>query len=213
MAHIKLITAAAVVGALALAAPAANAQSHQRGSSRGSAASSAPVAGSPRVVGQAVPRTGPPPHVLSSRPYYPAYYRPSFYRPYYYRPNLRIGLGFGYPYYYGYPYGYPYGYSYGYPYGYSDYGYYGYPVPPPGYIVAGRGYGGVRITEAPKDAEVFADGYYVGIVDDFDGVFQHLDLEPGPHRIEIRAQGYQPIAFDVRVEPGQTITYRAAMRR
>src|SRR5206468_2503108 len=81
----------------------------------------------------------------------------------------------------------------------------------PGYlsVIPGRAYGGVRIVDAPRDAEVFADGYYVGIVDDFDGVFQHLNLEAGPHRIEIRAPGLAPIAFDVLVEPGRTITYRA----
>ena len=73
--------------------------------------------------------------------------------------------------------------------------------------------GWVRVKGVPKETEVFVDGYYAGIVDDFDGVFQHLDLEPGPHRIEVRAQGYQPVAFDVRVEPGQTVTYHAPMRR
>jgi hypothetical protein len=145
--------------------------------------------------------------VLSSRPYYPTYYRPGFYRPYYY-PRFSLAFGLGYPYgYYGYPYAY--GYPFGYAYGYPGYGYYGYP----GYVVAGRPTGGVRITDAPRNAEVYVDGYYAGIVDDFDGVFQHVDLEPGPHKIEIRAQGHDAMAFDVRVEPGQTITYRAAMRK
>ena len=44
-------------------------------------------------------------------------------------------------------------------------------------------YGGVRITGVPRDARVFADGYYVGIVNDFDGIFQHLNLEAGPHHV------------------------------
>ena len=39
--------------------------------------------------------------------------------------------------------------------------------------IPGRAYGGLRITGAPHEAQVLADGYYVGIVDDFDGVFQH----------------------------------------
>ena len=39
-----------------------------------------------------------------------------------------------------------------------------------------------------------------------------LDLEPGPHRIEIRADGFEPVAFDVNVEPGRTITYRTELR-
>ena len=46
----------------------------------------------------------------------------------------------------------------------------------------------------------------------FRSVFQHLNLEAGSHHIEIEAQGYPPIAFDVRVAPGQTITYRANLR-
>jgi hypothetical protein len=125
------------------------------------------------------------------------------YRPYYYgyRPGLTLGFGF----YAGYPYGYPYYYPYGY------YGYYGYPPPPPAYVTAAPGvaYGGVRIEGAPSDAQVFVDGYYVGIVDDFNGTFQHIDLPAGPHQIEVRAAGSPPAQVDVRVEPGQTITYHA----
>src|SRR5207253_10530340 len=132
------------------------------------------------------------------------------YRPYYYRPSFGLGIyyGAGYPYGYAYPYGYSYPYGYGYP-AYA----YGYPAPP-AYLnaVPGRPYSGVRIEGAPRDAAVYADGYYVGIVNDFDGVFQHMNLEAGPHRIEIRAPGYPPIAFDVNVQPGQTITYRADLQ-
>ena len=73
----------------------------------------------------------------------------------------------------------------------------------------GRAYGGVRIQGAARDAQVYVDGYYAGVVDDFDGTFQHLNLEPGAHRIEIRGQNAPPIAFDVNVRPGETITYRA----
>jgi hypothetical protein len=109
------------------------------------------------------------------------------------------GYGYyGYPYYYG-----PYGYRYGYP-------YYGYPYPP-GYVAVGpgAGYGGVRITNAPKDAQVFVDGYYVGIVDNFDGTFQQINLETGRHRVEIRPVGEPPIGFDVDIAPGRTVTYSA----
>ena len=130
------------------------------------------------------------------------------YRPYYY-PRYSFGFYSGYPWYspYYYPYGYYGSYGYDYPYGYgSPYGYgYG------GYVNRNeaRGYGGVQIKDAPKDAQVFADGYYAGTVDDFDGAFQHLDLEAGPHRIEIRPQGQQPISFEVNVRPGENVTYHA----
>jgi PEGA domain-containing protein len=135
------------------------------------------------------------------------------YRSYYYpyRSRLSLGLGFysGYPYYgYGYPYSYGYPYAYGYPYGsyaygYGRYGGYGYS---PGVDYGGEVYGGVRIEDAPRDAQVFADGYYAGIVDDFDGPFQRLTLESGPHEIEIRAPGFPPMRFDVNVQPGRTIS-------
>ena len=83
----------------------------------------------------------------------------------------------------------------------DGYGYYA--------IAPGRAYGAVRIVDAPPDAQVFVDGYYAGVVDDYDGVFQHLNLEAGAHHIEIETAGYQPFAFDVRVDPGRTITYHA----
>jgi hypothetical protein len=67
----------------------------------------------------------------------------------------------------------------------------------------------VRLEVLPRHAEVIVDGYYAGTVDDFDGSFQRLELEDGAHKIEIRAPGFQPAAFDVNVLPGQTIKYRA----
>ena len=69
--------------------------------------------------------------------------------------------------------------------------------------------GGVRITNAPRDAEVYEDGYYAGVVDNFDGRFQRLELEPGVHRIEIRTAASDTWTFDVNVQPGRTMTLRA----
>lgn len=128
-------------------------------------------------------------------------YRPYYY-PYRFYPGLSFGFGFGYPYYYGYPWGYPYPY-FGYGYGYPGYAY---AYPP---SANGAGWGGVRIEDAPKDAQVFADGYYVGIVDDFNGATQHLTLEAGVHEIEIRVPGQAPRKVDVNIAPGQTINYHA----
>ena len=108
------------------------------------------------------------------------------YQPYFYRPSWSIGVYYGADGYY--------------PYGYTP-AYYFNPIP-------GHYYGGLRITGAPREAQVFADGYYVGIVDDFDGIFQHLNLETGPHHIEIDLDGYAPVAFDVNIRPGETITFR-----
>ena len=73
---------------------------------------------------------------------------------------------------------------FGRPYGSQIYGEprlrYGYYAIDPGFA-----YGSLRIVDAPRYAQVFVDGYYAGEVDDYDGIFQRLNLEPGPHRIEI----------------------------
>ena len=71
--------------------------------------------------------------------------------------------------------------------------------------------GSLRLHVEPRTAQVFVDGYYVGIVDDFDGHFQHLDLTPGAHRIEIRATDYAPLIFDVAIQPHHTVDYRGAL--
>jgi hypothetical protein len=65
----------------------------------------------------------------------------------------------------------------------------------------------------PKDAEVYVDGYFFGIVDDFNGRLQHLKLTAGPHRVEIRAPGYQPLVVDVSIQPRHTTEYRGALQR
>ena len=65
---------------------------------------------------------------------------------------------------------------------------------------------------AQRDAEVFVDSNFVGTVDNFDGSTQQANLQAGPHRIEVRKEGFEPMAFDVNVTPGRTITYRSAMR-
>lgn len=86
------------------------------------------------------------------------------------------------------------------------------PYPPSG----GYGFyadGSVKLKVTPRQAEVFVDGYYAGSVDDYDGLFQRLRLESGPHRIEVRLDGYEPLSFEVRVLPNRTITYRGEMQK
>lgn len=60
----------------------------------------------------------------------------------------------------------------------------------------------------PGTAEVYVDGFYMGTVDDFRRVIPGRSLDPGPHRVELRAAGYETVTFDVRIMPNETITYR-----
>jgi len=51
----------------------------------------------------------------------------------------------------------------------------------------------VRLEVKQSQAEVYVDGYYAGIVDDFDGAFQRLHVAPGEHELELYLDGYRPV--------------------
>lgn len=140
---------------------------------------------------RAVRRPAARPVVHVARPVRTVYYRPAFYRPYYYAPY--VGVGFYGNWYsggwYGYPGPYPYYWQrYPYPYGhYRDH------------------LGEARIQVQPREAEVFIDGYFVGVVDDFDGWSQRLRIEPGERLLEIYLEGYQTYRQNVLFRPGSTL--------
>jgi hypothetical protein len=172
-----------------------------------------------------------------SRRAVPAYSRPRDGRPVtgIGAPRTTLPPGTGgkiivYPYYPYYPYGFwgsGYGYGLGYlyfdpfwygGYGFGDPGYGGYG----GYGGGGGGYtssqsysdsGSLRLKINPRSAQVYVDGYFVGVVDSFDGAFQKLGLEGGGHRVELKADGYQPLEFEVLITPGETVTYKGEMKR
>lgn len=73
--------------------------------------------------------------------------------------------------------------------------------------------GSLRLRVNPKEASVYVDGALAGIVDEFDGLSDHLRLPAGRHQIEFRAEGYEPLSRDVVVEAGKTLTERASLKR
>jgi hypothetical protein len=153
---------------------------------------------------------------------YPSY----VYRPYIFRSHFSIGFGFfaGYavPYSYSYPLYYPVAVPYPVP--YPSYGYPATPdpsyQPDPNYYQGSVSVapgpttaGGVTFEVNPPTAQVYADGQYVGTVETFDGSKQPLTLAAGQHRIELRADGFETVTFDVTVVAGQVIPYRGDLRQ
>jgi hypothetical protein len=72
--------------------------------------------------------------------------------------------------------------------------------------------GMLRFDVTPASAQVFVDSFYAGRIADIDDQ-RVLTLAAGPHRIELRAQDYEPVTFDVRIDPNETIVYRNALER
>jgi hypothetical protein len=74
------------------------------------------------------------------------------------------------------------------------------------------GYGSaIRFQVTPRQTEVFIDGYYAGVVDDFDGFFQRLRLPPGQYGIELYLAGYRSAQQKILVQPGATFRVRHTM--
>jgi hypothetical protein len=74
----------------------------------------------------------------------------------------------------------------------------------------------VRFHVSPKaaeDAAVYVDGFYAGIVDDFNNVFQSLPLTPGGHRIVLYLEGYRTVRQNVYLSPGTMFDFRDVMAR
>ena len=140
--------------------------------------------------------------------------------PSYWHSPWSFGIGFS----FGYGYG-GYGYGFG-PYGYGPWGYgyapwgYGYASPwypygpyyPYGYWMDGAT-SEVRIDADQVGAEVYVDGYRAGVVDDFDGVFQRLRLEPGEHELVLYLNGYRTIREPLFLNARSTKTFKLHMER
>jgi hypothetical protein len=93
------------------------------------------------------------------------------------------------------------------PYPYDPYPYYGVaPIEP-------TPFGDVRVLATPKEAEVYVDGSYSGVVGDFDGVFGRLHTTPGAHAITLHLEGFRTVTQNIYVAPDTTLKLRLAMEK
>jgi hypothetical protein len=132
---------------------------------------------------QAGPRRAAPPPVRVLPPRYDV-------RTYYF-PVISIQRGFYYHPYFGFYYG----------------PYYGPYYPYAGPFVDRQRYrtGAIRTRVTPVETEVYLNGYYAGLADDFDGVFQRLYVPAGEHEIELHLEGYRTFRQRIYASPGDTL--------
>jgi hypothetical protein len=113
---------------------------------------------------------------------------------YYAYPYWGLGWGWG-PYWGSYWYGGPY---WGYPYPYWGPGYYDNSAE-------------LRLEVKPKQTQVYVDGYYAGVVDDYDGTFQRLHLKPGDHELVLYLEGFKTVRQNVRLGQRKEATIKFEM--
>jgi hypothetical protein len=108
-----------------------------------------------------------------------------FYDPFW-GPYYPYGFGFGYPYEYGYPY-----------WEYSN----------------ASDAGSLKTEVTPKQTEVYVDGYYAGVADDFDGAFARLHAAPGGHAITLHLEGYRTVTQNLYLRPDSTVKLKETMEK
>ena len=70
----------------------------------------------------------------------------------------------------------------------------------------------LRVQVAPREAEVYIDGYLAGNVDDFDGVFQRLRVPLGEHEVAIYREGYRTITEKMLFRPYESYHIKQIMQ-
>jgi hypothetical protein len=124
-------------------------------------------------------------------------------------PRVVVGVGWGYGYGPWGPYG-AWGYGYG-PWGpWGPWGGWGWGGPCCYYDYM---YASARIQVQPKQTEVFVDGYRAGIVDDFDGIFQRLNVWPGEHEITLYLEGYATERHQIYMAQGTTANLKGVLEK
>jgi hypothetical protein len=108
----------------------------------------------------------------------------------YYFPPVSLQRGFYYHPYFGFYYG----------------PYYGpfYPYPGPSFAPPRYSASAIRTRVKPVETEVYVNGYFAGLVDDFDGVFQRLYVPAGEHEIELYLEGYETFRQRLYLTPGDS---------
>jgi hypothetical protein len=143
--------------------------------------------------------------------YYPRYYYPRYYYPGYYGYRGFYGYpgfytGFYNPYFWG-SYGFGLGYGYGFGHGYGQY-----PYPPYYYGPYYDNTGSARLQVVPRNTQVYIDGYFVGVVDNFDGNLQRLNVEVGEHELQLYLEGYRTFTQKVLFPRGGTLRVTHTMQ-
>jgi PEGA domain len=138
----------------------------------------------PRPTPRARTRPAPPPPHVPPPNYYAVPRHYAF-------PPVSLRLGFYYHPYFGFYYG----------------PYYGpfYPYPGPYYRAVPFTSSALRLRVKPVETEVYLNGYYAGVVDDFDGVFQRLYVPAGHLDLELRLDGYESFHQKIYVAAGNTL--------
>lgn len=102
---------------------------------------------------------------------------------------------------------------------YDPYAYFGDPYVSVGSSSSGSSreekltFGSLRIKANVGEAKVYVDGALAGVVNEFNGLRDHLELQTGKHTVELRAEGYTTVSADVVISKDKTKTVRLELKK
>ena len=73
-------------------------------------------------------------------------------------------------------------------------------------------HGALVLETIPDGVEVFVDGFYEGLAEDFGLRGRPMIIPTGVHRIELRAAGYETSMFSVVIDADEILRYRGNMQ-
>ena len=66
----------------------------------------------------------------------------------------------------------------------------------------------LQLHVTPRETEVFVDGYLAGRVDDFNGRFQRLHIQPGDHELTLYLDGHRKVIQTILIRPRSSFRIR-----
>lgn len=69
----------------------------------------------------------------------------------------------------------------------------------------------VRLKVRPKEAAVYVDGFFAGLVDDFDGAFGRLHVAPGQHEVVVYLEGHRSLRRQLYLSVNRTSTIEGSL--
>lgn len=92
---------------------------------------------------------------------------------------------------------------------YRPFGFYGEPFGfyGPRAVVRDGSYGLVDFNVRPQKSDIYVDGVYIGIADDYNGYPQKAALTPGKHRIKVVSPSGQIVERQIYVMPARELNF------
>lgn len=73
--------------------------------------------------------------------------------------------------------------------------------------------GGLDLNVKPKNTQIYLNGRYIGVTDNFDGIPRYLWLEEGTHEVIFFNEGYKTVLHEFIVRPGAVMKIKQRLQR